>query len=376
MEGQGQEGGKLLDKGVYGCIFQPPLACRKRKGAAARAAAPAKGGPRKLGKLTFSWSVEQEMAVANYFHGNPDAGRYMILPELDTLCAPKPIENQKEKDLSRCSPIDTFGYEDMMQYEMRHGGKAMYNMIEEARGHIPFFRIMRQLLEIGAFCTLHGLVHNDLHAGNVLMDKNYNPVLIDFGRSFFGEKLTKAMIEELKAEYAPDLDQCPPESSIEDGLDLGYDLEFIFEDLRTKKPSMIYAERYLGLNRSSQIRELRECWRTSKSMQRGDWLAFWKVYWPASDSWGMGTLLLWILRKLLFNKEFTESRQWIERGDIVRSVLRGMLHASPRKRMDCVEALALYDPGNDLVLGDKGIAWLDAKSAAGHRLCFRCFRVR
>ena len=48
---------------------------------------------------------------------------------------------------------------------------------------------------------------------------------------------------------------------------------------------------------------------------------------------------------------------------MVKTVLRGMLRTSPRERLDCVEALAMYDPTNELVTGDDGRVWLEKKRA-------------
>jgi hypothetical protein len=48
----------------------------------------------------------------------------------------------------------------------------------------------------------------------------------------------------------------------------------------------------------------------------------------------------------------------------VKAVLRGLLRMSPAERLDCVEALALYDPTNDLVTSSMGRTWLEKKQAS------------
>jgi hypothetical protein len=50
------------------------------------------------------------------------------------------------------------------------------------------------------------------------------------------------------------------------------------------------------------------------------------------------------LSPLLYRREFVDSPMWRRHGATIKSILRGMLQANPRKRLDCVEALKLYDP--------------------------------
>jgi hypothetical protein len=44
------------------------------------------------------------------------------------------------------------------------------------------------------------------------------------------------------------------------------------------------------------------------------------------------------------------------------------VQASPRARLDAVEALALYDPTNDLLSSPTGKAWLQKKQAQREKL--------
>ena len=56
-----------------------------------------------------------------------------------------------------------------------------------------------------------------------------------------------------------------------------------------------------------------------------------------------------------------ERNDWRSKQALVRTVLRGMLRTSPRERLDCVEALAIYDPTNDIVTSSKGQKWLEIR---------------
>jgi hypothetical protein len=194
----------------------------------------------------------------------------------------------------------------------------------------------------------------------VVLGDKYEARLIDFGRSYSIAQLDLAAVEELNnVFYNPEIAVVPPEITIHHGLNNGVSIENIFNDLLHKKSSLINAERILGIHRKQQLNELRAFYSDSRSVQTGDWLTFYKTYWPTVDSWAIGTDLLSVLRKLLISKQFTESSEWKQKQSVVKEVLRGLVQASPKKRMDCVEALALYDPMNDLVSSASGRAWLE-----------------
>ena len=353
-----QSGGKLIGKGAYGCIFDPPLECFRgaKRGLKSRKI-------NKLGKVTDIVDIKNEIGAAKFFKNVPSALKYCILPELDSVCKPLPIDKQTETGIEQCDPIEKYGMDDMMQYELEYGGKTIKARLQAADISVekfPFFKVMCDLLEIGAFLTLHGFVHNDLHTNNVVLGDKYEARLIDFGRSYSIAQLDLAAVEELNnVFYNPEIAVVPPEITIHHGLNNGVSIENIFNDLLHKKSSLINAERILGIHRKQQIHELRAFYSDSRSVQTGDWLTFYKTYWPTVDSWAIGTDLLSILRKLLISKQFTESGEWKQKQSVVKEVLRGLVQASPKKRMDCVEALALYDPMNDLVSSASGRAWLE-----------------
>jgi hypothetical protein len=134
-------------------------------------------------------------------------------------------------------------------------------------------------------------------------------------------------------------------------------------DLKAEKEGITNVQRVLGVSRDAQIAEFRRFWEGSRAAQARDWVAFWRMYWPGVDAWAVGHNIIKILQRLLMSRQFTESEEWKARGPILKTVLRGLLRTSPRERMDCVEALALYDPANDLLERPAGQAWLEKRAA-------------
>jgi hypothetical protein len=71
------------------------------------------------------------------------------------------------------------------------------------------------------------------------------------------------------------------------------------------------------------------------------------------------------LKFLLVLPEFANG-EYKTKSNAVLATLRGMLAPNPKDRLDCVEALALFDPGNAW-LARFGKKWLDArKQQRGH----------
>ena len=354
-----QRGGKLIGKGAYGCIFNPPLECFRG------VKRPNKYRPstNKLGKITDIIDIKNEISAAKFFKNVPSALKYCILPQLDSLCKPLPLDKQTEAGISQCDAIEKYGMDDMMQYELEYGGKTLKSRLQAADvsiGTFPFFKIMGSLLEIGAFLTLHGFIHNDLHTNNVVLEDNYEPRLIDFGRSYSISSLNTELLDEISSVfYNPEIAVVPPEITLHHGLMNDVTLNNILDDLLHKKSGILNGERILGMNRKQQIKELREFFLSSRSAQSNNWLTFYKTYWPRVDSWAIGSDILTILRRLLISRQFTESNEWKQKQSVVKEVLRGLIQASPKKRIDCVEALALYDPMNELVTSVSGRGWLE-----------------
>jgi len=362
---QKQQGGRLLAQGHYGCIFDPPLICRGDK-------AP-KGGWKKgkLGKLTEMTDIKSEIMAAEIFKNKPESIKYFILPELDTLCKKGPggedainLKEQKETEFSKCDALQRDGMDDMLHYQMPYGGKTLQDKLDNidvAVKEFPYFKFMGYMLEIGAYLALNGVIHNDLHSANIMLNKEYHPRLIDFGRSYFARSITEATLEQLAAEYAPSLGQITPECSTQDGVESGIPFETILQDLIKQKPGLLYAERLFGQSRMEQISRFQKFWTSSKAVQQKDFVKFWNLYWPMVDAWSIGHDLASTLYKLTQSNQFMQSAEWDKKRGVVKAVITGLLKASPRERLDCVEALALYDPMNAVVLNSSGKAWLKAK---------------
>ena len=355
---QVQRGGKQIAEGAFGCIFSPPLKC------VGKANEEGKLPKNKLGKLTGYEDIKNEILAAKYLKQFVKSPEYCILPEIDTICTPDIASPGSQKLIEHCDVIKDHPDKQHFQFNVEFGGitlKKTLLSLNPSFKTIPFFTLMRQLLEIGAFFVIHGFIHNDIHGNNIVLNDSFKPRLIDFGRSFIHDKINHTLIEELSAEYRPSLGQISPETSAEHGVRDGIPFTKILSDIGKEKPALEWGEKILGLSRASQLAEFKEFWDTSKAVRTNDWVALYKLYWPVVDSWAIGNNILFLLRRMNVTENFDGNKEWIEQRGIVKQVLRGLLRTSPKLRLDCMQALAIYDPTNDLVLSSSGKAWLDKK---------------
>ena len=349
-----------MAQGAFGCIFTPPLQCSKGN----KIIQPKKN---RIGKLTDYGDIKNEIFASKYLHQFSKSGDYCILPELDTICVPNLTSPSAVSVVEECTVLEEHPNKKYFQFNVEYGGETLKHTLVNLTPSfttIPFFTLMRQLLEIGAFFVIHGFVHNDIHGNNIVLDKAFRPRLIDFGRSYVYNKINANLIKELDADYNPSLGQISPETSAEHGIKDSIPFTTIIDDIQKKKPALEWGEKILGLSRKQQMTDFRNFWETSKSVQTQDWVAFYELYWPVIDSWAIGNNILQVLRRMNVTDDFTGNAEWMQKRGVVKQVLRGLLHASPKQRLDCLQALAIYDPTNDLVSSPSGRTWLEKKAAA------------
>jgi serine/threonine protein kinase len=339
-------GGKMLGQGAYGCVFDKPLACKS-------GVVDTKG---KIGKLTLKSEAKMEKKLSSMLQAIPNAADYfgIIFDE----CPIKPRKNQKDPDLNKCEIINKYGQSQYTQITMRYGGKSL----DELRGRfntkmINYYDFARHILEAGALLLSKGIVHNDLHMGNVLLGPTKKPMIIDFGLSYQISMLTEKNTENLLLNtFDPKYKQHAPELSILDALYNGIPLkENIYPYILEKKKSTVTLEKIWGVSFKKGAEDLKTFTATSKSIRDRDWLSFYKIYWPKLDAWAVGRILLNIYEELSFDSAFKEDAILTPK---YKKVISGLLETTPNRRLNCAQALSILEPQNPL-LKAKGVAvWI------------------
>jgi len=341
------EGGKYIGKGAFACVFQGPLLCKKKQ--------LSKAG---VGKITAREDVVPELHAYTVLHKIDEVNNYFIIS--NSACTPRELEEQVDPEVKKCHLLNNTKLGDLAQLGMPYGGIKLSTLHLRGNNRVNFFILMRQLLEAGSLMLLHGFVHYDIHYGNIIIDKYNTPRIIDYGQSFSIDQISDETIGDRRKEIDPSHPVEPPEITFLTCITKGYTFEETLINIIPNKLVLYKIEKILGTSVKKQIASLATFLKNSNAFLTHDNVKFWKLYYPAFDSWSIGVLLLQYLEKFFISYEFTESSEWKLKHVIIYDVLRKMTLANPKDRIDCVEALNMLDPFNDIYL-KYGVKWLTAK---------------
>jgi serine/threonine protein kinase len=340
------QGGRLLDQGMYGCVFTPALKC---KGVSVK---PDQEDPfhPPVSKLILTDDAKQEFAVSEIIRRLPGWKRYFAVSE--SIC--EPSSKQTEKELEECEVLDDRSLSEFRILSMPYRGSPVYRHRFQIK-EFDFISFVRHLLEAGSMLALFGIVHRDLHLGNVLVDHKQVPRIIDFNLSIrvLADTITPAMISHT---FKPQLIQEPPDSALVMGISAGHPSERIIQSIMRNKWILTKLQRLFGISKEDMAEKLRELCKRSRSIQNGDTVEWFRTYWSKIDSWSIGVMIIDRMSSFSLWPEFGSMMESAQRT--LDPILRKMCAVHPVDRIDCVEALEMLDPTN-FVLRNYGKSWLE-----------------
>jgi hypothetical protein len=366
------EGGRFLGSGTYGCAFTPPLLCdtdtKKRQ----------EKGKGKVGKITLGPLALQEMLIGERIRRVPLASHYFLLPEPES-CKPAPQSEQKEPGLKECASDfaahrDKLNVSSMTQiFEPFGGTRPFYQLFGDGTTqpkHFDFLHFMKHILEAGSILLLAGVCHFDLHPGNLLIGKHNIVRVLDFGLSFPTNAINDLVVNgrwkrlrfgfESDAAHPSVHNSEAPEITIMNAIRRHeYSVDNAIKMTVLGKDVFKDMEKYLGVTRESSRDDLLQFFQTSQLARQRNFVMLWRTYWPGFDSWSFASILLDTLKHLLLVPEFVNGPFRTKKVAIM-AALRGMLEPNPKDRLDCIEALSVFDPGSPWIsrFGEK---WLAAR---------------
>jgi serine/threonine protein kinase len=337
-------GGKLLDDGMYGCIFTPPLNCKNKK-----TQQDVQG--RKdltISKLIPTDYAKKEDAVSILIRKIPLWKNYFIVSE--TMC--EPALTQQDKDVKECHVIEKKSLSKFRLLFMPYGGQSLH-VHRFTITNFNFMNFCTHLISAGAILNLFGVVHRDIHSGNILVDEEHVPRIIDFNLAIFVEN--KPEVIKLSHQYNYMLSQEPPDSTLVNAIKLGYQAKSVISSLIYKKPITQKIRNLLQFSEEDMKKELDDFYNRSKSVEQGNDVDWFHVYWRTIDSWAIGVIIVELFYKLSLWPEFSSSLERVKPK--LFPLLRGLCSMSPLHRMDCVQALHSLDP-NHFIIRKYGTSWL------------------
>ena len=337
-------GGELIGDGAYGCIFTPPLKCKNKKTQQRLD----KKKELTVSKIILTPFAKKENAVAAIIRKIPLWKNYFVVSE--TMC--EPSATQKEKDLDSCHVIKDNKMSDFRLLFMPYGGQPL-NLYRFNLKKFDFMEFATHLIAGGAILNLFGVVHRDIHFGNIVVDADNVPRIIDFNLAIFKEHSDFDI--QLSHHYDPNYPQEPPDSTLVNAIKKEHDPLSVISSIFKKRTTLRKVSTMLNVPFSQMEKEVEDFYYSSKSVQKGDDLKWFQTYWRTIDSWAIGMILVELLSKLSMWSEISYSIDQVK--EKLRPVLRGLCAMSPVHRLDCVQALHMIDPQH-FVIRKYATAWL------------------
>jgi len=321
-----QTGGSIIGQGSYGCVFDPPLSCDKPI-----------NKNKKVGKVTSRSEANHEYSISSHLKTLPYADEYFVLVE--TTCIPNARSKQIDKTIPECKTLDSVKIPSTVQLILPFGGRSL---VQSKRGYTgdEFYNIGKHLLEAGTLLLLGGLVHSDIHSGNVLM--NGTPRLIDYGKAWFPKNLVD--YNNVVNEFNPKPMAGTPEENIISAYKSNININFALAKITDEKTVLSYIYKLTGKTPESQINELRKFMGSSLAFREKHWQSFYKIYWKKIDAWGIGSVLIINFINTLMLYESSNSQL-----KLILPVILGLCSIDPGIRLDCAEALELWAPDSKIL---------------------------
>jgi len=336
-------GGKMENSGAYSCIFSPPLKC---KDTPIQIENPSDLTYSKLIKANYA---EKEFLVATRISKIPLWKQYFVISE--SICSPA----KQTDDLSKCDVLDDLSNFKILQ--MPFGGTPFNRYVFNLKT-FDFMAFVQHLIEAGSLLNLFGIVHRDIHKGNILI-KDDVPRIIDYNLSIFvgDNKPVPRHIYNL-VPY-----QEPPDSTVVNGVSWGYKPEKIIESVILKKPIIKQIVNILNVSQDDMIKSLQLFYYTHKDVKASDNTEWFKNYWRTIDSWAIGVNIIHLIHNFSLSPEFSKG---LNKNKLF-PMLRKMCAVSPNERIDCVQALNYLDPTN-FIIRKYAKSWLNRVGTGNIRI--------
>jgi len=344
-------GGKLIDSGSYGCIFTPPLECKNKK----KQEFIERVEDLPISKISLKEDAEQEYSISKIIRQIPLWKNYFVVSE--SICEPALV--QKDKEFSDCALVKGWQISEFRILAMAYGGEQ----ISRHRFNLKTFDFMGfiiHFIECGALLNLFGVVNRDIHGGNILVDKNDVPRIIDFNLAVtaYGNITSN----QLRHKHDINLGQEPPDSTLVNAISFGYNPQIVINSIVNRKPIIRKIRSLLQVPSSEMTESLEAFYNKSKAVKSGNDATWFKTYWRTIDSWAIGANIVDFITMLSIYSEFLPILRRARTK--LFPVLRRLCAVSPLDRIDCVQALNYLAP-NSFILRKYGKAWL-AKVGTGN----------
>jgi serine/threonine protein kinase len=336
-------GGRLIDQGTSGCVFSPPLHCKYKKDNPK-----AVSGEKIITKLINKEAAALEYSIGTIIHGIPLSKNYFSVAS--SICAPS--IKQTEKDFSECKPLEKSSMDKFRLLSLTYAGVPIYRY----KFSIDTFDMMgffTHIIAAGALLLRFGIVHTDIHIGNIIVDQHAIPRIIDFNLAIIEKK---ARADDIIHAYGVRWSQQSPDSTLMNAVAHGYKPSNAIPSIILKKPIMKKIRSMLSITSETMIEQLERFAATSTSIISGDVLGWFHNYYRTIDSWSIGAIMVELLSSFSLMSSFVP--MIMKHKPRLMPLLRRMCAVNPNQRVDCMQALYYLQPDH-FIIRKYGKGWLD-----------------
>lgn len=355
-------GGSFLGAGVYGCVVRPPLLCKGQSKLSEK-------DIKKTAKILEEVDADHELAIARELRKIPMSKNYFIYSDQKEAC--KPADENRQVDNKGQLRTD---YKESCQGILKHGLLSFYRMYTMPYGgkvaseltkadNFNYWEFGKHLLEGFSLLLVHGIVHMDFHASNVLIDDYMVPRIIDWGKATQGPFAQWEELSEITSRtFDPRYKQEPPEQLLFVAAYKGRPtIDTAIDELFIARRSIAYELQPLtGIDTRIMREQLEDFRQKTMFLERElSWMKWWKAHWHVYDTWGVGVVLLHILYELVKEKPDLLNRpEYADKQDKIKSTLRGLCDFNCFDRLNAIQALAKWDGPNNHIVRRFGAKWL------------------
>jgi serine/threonine protein kinase len=325
------QGGALINQGHFGCVFDslPDCSRRARTVKNSRFAAE-KRGTRRITKVVRSGDpgLTGELAMSRTLMKIPKYQDYFIV--IDDYCSTDEID---DPDWQKCSLFKP-GQQRLtsfVQLRMRYGGERLSEYSNNA-GRLLKNWIDIQIHIAKAVQLLHtrGFVHGDLHFGNIVIDDENIPRIIDFGLTFNLRQLREK--DTVHLSYLPKYSNYAPELDYVAGIRRGLLTEHIIRTIFEKK-EILYDVDELFPSRVPAIEMFKQFAVLNTPTTEFETLLYLQKYMKGADMWCLGYNYFSLYKRMITSSEVLASPFYRNHHREQMHILRGLLHPDPRQRL-------------------------------------------
>jgi hypothetical protein len=254
----------------------------------------------------------------------------------------------KDEDAARCKLLGEG--DELSMLIMPQAGKQLlrWSSSDLARTAHYYERIFIHLLEGMVIYQDAGIIHNDIHLANILVDSEKVARYIDFGQAFKLSEIKTMYDTNIGTSFRPKYIMQSPELHLWKMM-----LNGIREYSGISEMKQINPE-YMDLVHQFPRRELPEkTWsrilHNNEYFRKRDIVAFLRTYGKRCDSWRIGLCMWFLWTDLLKEPALFRTSPIYNHRDSIRRALDGLTDFDIDARWDARRALRELDPTNPMV---------------------------